>query len=375
MKLKSALLASAALALAGCSEVPTGPDAPHGPPPPAAAELAPVAAATPLDASLLQRPHEDYRLGPGDQIGIEVVGNADVMAAYPPSGVASVTVGPDGKVYYFLLPGIDVWGLTLGQARDRISDQLHHYLKNLPPISVSLVSAGSRRVWILGRVGSPGVYTLAGPTTLLDALANSGGLASGSAIASLASSLGVSSLGSSAGDSADLSRAFLIRDGRVVPVDFQRLMREGDLTQNVYLEPDDFVYVPSVHAHRVYVLGSVAQPGSEAMRGSLTLVQAIALSGGTVEGAYLKEVAIVRGSVSHPEIGIVSVSDILHGKALDVRLEPGDIVYVPRSPYDQVERYARLIVDTFARTVGINEGARAVSNNASGVGVGISVSP
>lgn len=366
---------AAALWAAGCSELATGPDAPHGPPP-ATADLSPVPTPAALDPSLLQNPTEVYRLGPGDQISIETVGNADIAASYPPSGVATVTVGPDGKIYYYLLPGLDVWGITLDQTRDLIARQMQTYLRTEPAVSVALVTPASRRIWILGRVGNPGVYTLAGPTTLLDAIANSGGLASGSALANLASSLGVSSIGASGGgDSADLSRAFLIRNGQVIPVDFERLLREGDLSQNVYLQPDDFIYLPSVHSHRVYVLGAVAQPGGEAMRGSLTLVQAIALAGGTVEDAYLKEVAIMRGSVTHPQIGIVSVSDILHGKALDVRLEPGDIVYVPLSPYRKVEQYAHLIVDTFARTVGINEGARAVSNNASGVGVGISVSP
>lgn len=370
-----AALAAAAFLMAGCSEIPTGPDAPEGPPP-ATATLAPVRAAAPLDPALLRPSDQVYRLGPGDQISIETIGNADIQGSYPPNGVATVTVGPDGKIYYYLLPGIDVWGLTLAQTRDRIAQGMREYLRQEPAISVALVTAASRRVWILGRVGFPGVYTLSGPTTLLDAISNSGGLASSSALANLASSLGVSTLGTAGGtDSADLSRAFLIRRGQVVPVDFERLLREGDLSQNVYLQPDDFIYVPSVHAHRVYVLGAVAQPGGEAMRGSLTVVQAIALAGGTVENAYLKQVAIMRGSVTHPEMGIVSVSDILHGKAEDVRLEPGDIVYVPLSPYRTLERYAYLIVDTFARTVGINEGARAVSNNAAGVGVGISVSP
>ena len=51
------------------------------------------------------------------------------------------------------------------------------------------------------------------------------------------------------------------------------------------------------------------------------------------------------------------------GKAPDVRLEPRDIVYVPLSPYRTLERYARMITDTFVRTIAANEGGHAASRN------------
>lgn len=362
------LLIAAGLFAGGCAETPMGPDAHRGAPPsapaPAEASLVPVSGAAPLDAALLKPSTDVYQLGPGDQIDIEVMGTAGTAAV--------ATVGPDGKIYYSILPGLDVWGLTLAQAQSRIASALNRYFRQEPVVSVSLHAAGSERVWILGRVANPGVFVLNGPTTVLDAIAESGGVASNSALAALAGSLGVSSVGS-AGESADLSRAFLIRKGKVVPIDFQRLVREGDLSQNIYLQPDDFIFLPSARSPHVHVLGAVANPGSEPVHGSLTLVQAVALAGGSIEGACLTDVAILRGSVAHPEIGVVSVRDILHGKASDVQLEPGDIVYVPFTPYRTLERYANLILDTFARTVGVNEGAKAVSKNA--VGVGISVSP
>src|SRR6185312_12045258 len=121
-----------------------------------------------------------------------------------------------------------------------------------------------------------------------DAIAQSGGLSSGSALAALASTLGVSNVGGpGAGESADLSHAFLIRQGRVVPVDFDRLVREGDLSQNIYLQPDDFIFLPSRRSPQIHVLGAVVAPSAEPIRGSLTLVQAIALAGGTLQGARL----------------------------------------------------------------------------------------
>jgi protein involved in polysaccharide export with SLBB domain len=174
-------------------------------------------------------------------------------------------------------------------------------------------------------------------------------------------------------ETADLGRSFLIRDGHFIPVDFQRLLRDGDLSQNVFLQPGDFVFVPSLHNAQVHVLGAVLQPRSEAMLGPLTLVQAIALARGTVPQACLSNVAILRGSLAHPQIAVVDVKKVLHGTAPDVRLEPGDIVYVPYSPERTLVRYANLILDTFVSTVGVNEGAYTVSKHALPVGVGVNI--
>ena len=111
------------------------------------------------------------------------------------------------------------------------------------------------------------------------------------------------------------------------------------------------------------------------MSGSLTVVEAIALAGGTVPGACLPNVAILRGSLTHPEIAIVAVDSVLHGKAPDVRLEPGDIVYVPYKPERVLLRYANLIIDTFVRTVGVNEGAYTINSKAQPLTVGVNLSP
>jgi len=53
--------------------------------------------------------------------------------------------------------------------------------------------------------------------------------------------------------------------------------------------------------------------------------------------AYLSHVAIVRGSLSTPKVTVVDYGAILKGKAQDILLEPGDIIYIPNSPYNQSE--------------------------------------
>lgn len=309
----------------------------------------------PLDPALLQAPTQEYRLGPGDKLEIEGMG--DISTLTP------VTVGPDGKIYYSILPGIDLWGLTLAEARERIADEMKKYFREKPVVSLALRSVGSQQVWLLGRVANPGIYSLGRPTSLLDALAQAGGPGV------------VTPAEGAPTETADLSRSFLVREGHIVPVDFERLLHDGDLTQNVYLKPDDFIFIPSLRSAQVHVLGAVVQPRSERMAGALTLVQAIALAGGTEPRACLPNVAILRGSLAHPNIAIVDVNQVLHGKAPDVRLEPGDIVYVPYTPERVLLRYVDLILDTFVRTVGVNEGSYAVSGKSTPISVGVNLTP
>lgn len=326
---------------------------------------APVADLAPLNPALLQRPNTEYRLGPGDQLEIEVLGDVDTRSL--------TTVGPDGKVYFYMLPGIDVWGMTVPQARQRIAEGLRQFVREDQPVSVTLRAANSQRVWVLGRLNKPGVYPLTGPTTLLEALAEAGGLSPRSATASLAGPVAMRRNGEATDEAANLSRAFVIRQGQLIRVDFKKLLREGDMSQNIYLQPDDFVYLPAGDAGTVHVLGAVYQPRAVETTSQLTLVRAVAEAGGTFRDSHLTQVAIVRGSLSQPQVAIVDLKAIMHGQAPDVALEPQDIVYVPYTPYRVITRYVDMILTTFARTMGVNEGARAISRDAVPVGVNVPV--
>jgi protein involved in polysaccharide export with SLBB domain len=276
-----------------------------------------------------------------------------------PGSKALTSVGPDGKLYFYLLPGLDVWGLTLTQARDLLQQELGKMVNN-PEISVTLRAVGSKHVWLLGRLDKPGIYAINGPVTLLESLAQAGGAQRST------SQLTTEEL-------ADLRHSFVVRNGQFLPVNFYRLLHDGDMTQNVYLRPDDFVYVPSARAQDIYVLGAVRTPTAVAYHEPMTLVGAISSANGNsrldwvtgldngpfTKDAYLSHVAVVRGSLSEPQIAVVDYRAILNGKAMDVRLEAGDIVYIPNSPYSTLKRYFNLIINTFVTTVAANEGVRA----------------
>ncbi|HZP61575.1 MAG TPA: SLBB domain-containing protein [Opitutaceae bacterium] len=319
-----------------------------------------VAPANPpqLDPALLQLSTDAFTLGPGDKMEIEFIGDL--------SSRTSVEVGPDGKIYFYLLPGIDVWGLTLPQARDLIAEKSEMFLRKKPGVAITLREVNSKRIWVLGHLNNPGIFPMSGPVTLLDAVAEAGGPTA---------AIETNGLGSPKMATADLRHSFVLRRGQMIPVDFQRLIFEGDLSQNIYLQPGDFVYLPSAMARTVHVLGAVALPGAVASDNGITLIQTIASAGGTIKDAYLSHVAVVRGSLTQPTISIVDYLAIVKGTAPDVFLEPHDIVYVPYTPYRTLTRYMDLILRTFVQTVGVNEGAHAVSSKAGSVGVNVQVNP
>jgi protein involved in polysaccharide export with SLBB domain len=318
----------------------------------------PVVEIASVDPVLLQRPNFEYRLGPGDVVDIEMLGDVNTQT--------TSVVGPDGKIYFYLLPGIDVWGLTINQARQRLMQGMQTLVREQQPVSVTLRKSESQRLWILGRLNKPGIYSMTGPMTLLDALSEAGGPApAANAFSALARPTAAGYSRGTADDAADLKRAFIIRDGHSLRVDFNRLLREGDMSQNIYLQPNDFVYLPSETIGNVHVLGAVQSPRAVDYVNQLTLLQALAQAGGPLRrDAHLSQVAIVRGSLSQPRVATVDVSAILAGQAPDIALEPQDIVFVPEGPYRVLTRYVDMILDTFVRTVGVNEGAKAVNGQA-----------
>lgn len=324
----------------------------------APANLVPTPVAVPLDAALLEVPRGAFTLGPGDRMDIEFIGD--------PASRTSVEVGPDGKIYFYLLPGVDVWGLTLPQARDLIAERSEQFMRKRPDVAITLREVGSQRIWMVGHLNRPGVFPMPGPMTLLEAVSEAGGPTA---------AIATNGPGSPFTPTADLRRSFVLRRGQMLPVDLHRLILEGDLSQNIYLQPGDFVYLPSATARTVHVLGAVALPGVVTAGDEITLIQTIASAGGTIKDAYLSHVAIVRGSLTQPTISVVDYQAIVKGRASDVLLEPHDIVYVPYSPYRTLTRYVDLILQTFARTEGVNQGIRAFSNDSTPAPVVVPVVP
>jgi protein involved in polysaccharide export with SLBB domain len=271
-------------------------------------------------------------LGPGDVLNLS-------LYEQPESLRAGVTVGPDGRVNYLQARDILVTGLTVDEVREKLEAALLKFYR--PPLRVVAqpVAYNSKKFYILGNVTTKGVFALDRPTTLLEALARAKGFANTS---SRRTTLVM----------ADLSRSFLIRKDASgtftrIPVDFESLFLHGDLTQNIPLAPDDYLYFPPTDIQDVYVFGEVLSPGPVPHTGEMTAMRALAGRGSFTPRAYKTHVLIVRGSLKQPQTIIVNTTDILAAKALDVKLQPRDIVYVSRKPWYKAEELLELAITSF----------------------------
>ena len=307
---------------------------------------------------LLQPPTEPYLLGPGDEIVIYRLNARDT----DPNASLKTFVMPDGMVYFDLAPPTQARGQTVAQLSAALTESLRPFYRR-PEVAVALHAAKSRRFSILGKVYSPNVYPLDQPTTLLGAIARAGGL-------ELAGGTGTTE------ELADLSRGIFVRDGRLLPVDFEALLRGGDMGFNIYLQDQDFIFLPPKSTKEILVLGAVTTARAVGWREGMGLIGAIAESGGMRPNAFVQRILLVRGSFVKPRVAILDFDAIVKGKQPDVTVQPGDIIWVPRSPWERLERYLDVVLSTAAETIAANEGLRLIDGEDSpGVGVGVQINP
>ena len=142
-----------------------------------------------------------------------------------------------------------------------------------------------------------------------------------------------------------------MRGGKRIPLNFEKLFQDGDLSQNMAIEPGDYIYFPSTNIKEVYVVGEVRLPGTVIYNPALTIIGAISARGGYTDRAYKARVLVVRGSINHPETFVVDTHAILDGKAPDFRLQAKDIIFVNSRPFILVEELADLAMTAFIQSL------------------------
>ena len=329
MKFSAFLILS--LLAAGCSTGPKFDPTPLS----STSDFESIQATAPVTAEMLQPPTDPFRIGVGDLIEIEVLELGGTRRV--------VRVMPDGMIYYDLLRGFRAEDLTMAELKVGLEEALTAHYRS-PQVGLILRGVNSKRVWVMGRVNTPGLYALNQPSTVLEALARAGGLFT-------------SRFSGTTEELADLKHSFLVRDGDLMPVDFYKLLREGDMSQNIYLRNGDYIYLPSSLSKQIYVLGAVNKPRSIGFMDQVTLVSSIASAFDVTEEAYLERILVIRGRFTEPQVAVVDYQAILLGNRPDIPLEPGDIVWVPDSPWYDLQEYAKTIVTTFVRSVAAKEGA------------------
>lgn len=249
----------------------------------------------------------------------------------------NVAISPDGRITYLQAENIPATGMTIDELRAKIDSELGKYYRT-PHSVITPVEIRSKKFFVLGSVLNKGAYVIDRPITLIEAIARAGGLETGVFERNTV-------------EITDLSHSFMIRNGKRLPIDFEKLFQHGDLTQNVPMEPNDYVYFASSSANEVYVLGEVNTPGLMPYMPNASVLTAITARGGFTLRAFKGRVLVVRGSLKSPQTFAIDTGDILDAKKPDFRLEPRDIVYVAAKPWYRAEELLDMATSTFIQSV------------------------
>ncbi|WP_298617288.1 polysaccharide biosynthesis/export family protein [uncultured Thermosynechococcus sp.] len=296
-------------------------------------------------------PLQDYLLGPGDVLFIEVVNL--------PASVTSqreFTVNLDGSVTLPLAGRVMVGGLTLPQA-ERLILNAYSKVMRFPAVTVTLQTPRPMKILVAGEVSRPGSYVV--PFTSVSASAAGVGLSGGLTWPRLSQVLAQSGGITQEADIRNIEIRRQLGNGQtaVTKINLWEMIQSGDANQDITLRSDDVILVPkakevnaaeairvasatfSPEKIQIQVIGEVSRPGIVEVPANATLTQGIGAAGGfNVQRANRSRVTLVRlnrdGTVSRRRIpfSLAAQPDANNNPVL----QQGDVIVVERSGVTQV---------------------------------------
>jgi len=269
-------------------------------------------------------PNEEYTLGGGDELSIEVPGRPELSV--------KVTVGPDGRISLPTAGTVNLTGLTRDQASAAITEAYSKYYK-ATTASVNIDKYGSNRVMVIGAVEHQGFINFEQTPTLLQAITEAG-LPQQTLAESPPSTLRSNSGKPMRSFADSLPEECYVYRGpagnqTVYTVHVRDLLSTGNAMADVRLRRNDMIVVPDQQDRFVSVQGEVKTPGLILLRYNSTLPSVLAQAGGLTENAGNARIQIVD-----PATGVtryVKFEELLTPKGVnEVALKPGELIYVPK---------------------------------------------
>ena len=266
-----------------------------------------------------------YEIHPGDMFSISVYNQPDLTT--------DILIAPDGTTSLPLVGILKLAGMNLEDATKLTEKKLSTYLKS-PIVTLAPRTVSGYYFTIAGRVVRPGNYTVSiGQTKLLDAIALSGGFQTGT-------------FHNDTVELADLDNAFIKRDGKKLPVDFKKLVYEGDDLHNIPILNGDYIYIPSTMNGYIIFLGEVGDNTYVGFTEGMTLLQGLSYVKGLKSDTYSEYVRVIRGGTDNTLVYTVNIDKILNGKMKDFKLQANDIIYVPMDDISKWNRIVRKLLPT-----------------------------
>ncbi len=377
----AALFTSAAILLQGCAPLapgfssasddaekavsPAGYSAPNeDPPPPGAltaitpaliqAQNANFVRAVSPEVRALVGVAEQYRIGPGDVVGIVVYDHPEIaFSATPATTVAdasSVSPAPGfivsntGQLTFPYAGPVTAAGMTVQELEDVLVRRLSRVFKE-PQLSVRVTAFRSKRAYLEGEVRTPGLMVFTDiPMTLAEALNRAGGLTV----------------------NGDRSFVTLTRDGKTTTLDLVALNDAGIDPTRIPLKNGDLVMVRGRDERKVTVMGEVSQQAAVTMRnGRLSLNDALSEVGGVnLSQANPRQIYVVR---NEPQGGqslfhLDAKTPMALALADQFALRPKDVVFVDPVPLVRWNRVISLILPSTTTATSVRDLNRPLGN-------------
>lgn len=235
---------------------------------------------------------QDYRLGPGDEIIIDIWGASENSIRQE--------ISPDGTITIPGLGMISLNGMNIADAKEYLRSELSRiYADEGNQIQVTLGNTRSIRVNVMGEVMVPGTYTMSAFASVFHALYNAGG---------------ITDLGS-------LRDIRVARNGKTVAnVDVYEYILQGKTDTNISLQEGDVIIVPTYEAI-VKVEGKVKRPMKYEMKEDETISTLLKYAGFFASNAYKNSVRVVRQEGRQLSVATVERDNFGSFKVMD-----GDVV-------------------------------------------------
>lgn len=246
----------------------------------------------------------------------------------------------DGTIILPDLDPIEVQGLTLEEGRIKIQDEYQRQIKDIQ-VFLSFKDRIERKVELAGMVSIPTI-PVDGRIRLFETLAMA-----------------------KVPPNANYFKSYVVRENEIVPVDIYKLMKSGDMTQNIVMRGGDKVYIADSSDSTIMVLGEVGKERVvDVPNGFMTLRKALAEAGGIPYTGDKSYIQVIRGNVLHPKIYTLNWQHVIQLPNDSMLLIPGDIVYVAAKPLTEWNRFVEQVLPTLIGIDLATKGVKQIGVNA-----------
>lgn len=265
-----------------------------------------------------------YRLGPEDVVKISILAGGVEQVE------KEMVISETGDLNVPFVGKVPAGGLTLSQLEKKILAPLGSDFFVDPQVHLQIVEYHSLEFFISGAVKNPGKFELDFTPTVMDLIANAGGVLPERG--NLAYILkGVANYNLSESEIHDA-----ISKSAPVKIDLNRLLDEGNMSENIRLVTGDTVYIPlgsklDQAATKVYVQGKVKNPGVFDYQPGLTALGACTMAGGFDKFAAPNRAKLIRQNTDGQETININLEKVQIGDEADILLKPGDRIHIPES--------------------------------------------